>query len=368
MARPTMPVPRTAILHGFLQGAGGQADRSVCMARTLADRSVYSQGRVGVHVLPHRRSARARADPRRPRSRSSTRTASAAWGSTGSSRSPASPRRPSTSTSPPRTTSCSPTSTGSTRPGPGSSTRRPRRRAPTRPRSWWALFDALGNACRRDGYRGCAFINAAAENPAGSRIHDRTLAHKEAVRSWLTGLADEAGAADPPAWPAPSPCCWTADWPAAPSTPSPTPRSRPAPRRPRSSPGPPPADRSRRRAQVLLEPPAGVGVAVVVLDLDVARSRGRARRPAPCRGRCPAAPRGAPRARRPRLERGQQAPGQACSARRRVDVHPLDLADVGRQQAHATAGDGLVAAPADQPRALAAARAGRASPRRPSRG
>jgi AcrR family transcriptional regulator len=58
-------------------------------------------------------------------------------------------------------------------------------------------FDALGNACRRDGYRGCAFINAAAETPAGSRIHDRTLAHKEAVRSWLTGLADEAGAPDP---------------------------------------------------------------------------------------------------------------------------------------------------------------------------
>ncbi|KRF36557.1 TetR/AcrR family transcriptional regulator [Nocardioides sp. Soil805] len=58
-------------------------------------------------------------------------------------------------------------------------------------------FDALGNACRRDGYRGCAFINAAAENPAGSRIHDRTLAHKDAVRSWLTGLADEARAPDP---------------------------------------------------------------------------------------------------------------------------------------------------------------------------
>jgi AcrR family transcriptional regulator len=58
-------------------------------------------------------------------------------------------------------------------------------------------FDALGNACRRDGYRGCAFINAAAENPAGSRVHDRTLAHKEAVLAWLGGLADEAGAADP---------------------------------------------------------------------------------------------------------------------------------------------------------------------------
>ncbi len=58
-------------------------------------------------------------------------------------------------------------------------------------------FDALASACRRDGYRGCAFINSAAENPAGSRVHDRTLAHKQAVRTWMTGLADEAGAADP---------------------------------------------------------------------------------------------------------------------------------------------------------------------------
>jgi AcrR family transcriptional regulator len=59
------------------------------------------------------------------------------------------------------------------------------------------MFDALGSACRRDGYRGCAFINAAAENPAGSRIHDRTLAHKDSVRTWLTGLAEDAGAEDP---------------------------------------------------------------------------------------------------------------------------------------------------------------------------
>jgi AcrR family transcriptional regulator len=58
-------------------------------------------------------------------------------------------------------------------------------------------FDALGHACRRDGYRGCAFINAAAETPAGSRVHDRTLVHKDAVRAWMTGLADEAGAPDP---------------------------------------------------------------------------------------------------------------------------------------------------------------------------
>ena len=61
------------------------------------------------------------------------------------------------------------------------------------------MFDALATACRRDGYRGCAFLNAAAENEAGTPIHDRTLAHKNAVRAWVRGLAAEAGAADPDA-------------------------------------------------------------------------------------------------------------------------------------------------------------------------
>lgn len=61
------------------------------------------------------------------------------------------------------------------------------------------MFDALGSACRREGYRGCAFINAAAENEAGTPIHDRTLAHKDAVRAWVRSLAEGAGAADPEA-------------------------------------------------------------------------------------------------------------------------------------------------------------------------
>src|SRR4029077_2431978 len=43
------------------------------------------------------------------------------------------------------------------------------------------LFDALGSACRRDGYRGCAFINAAAETAPGTAVHNRTIAHKQAV-------------------------------------------------------------------------------------------------------------------------------------------------------------------------------------------
>jgi len=58
------------------------------------------------------------------------------------------------------------------------------------------MFDALAAACSRDGYRGCAFINAAAENEFGTLVHARTLAHKNAVRSWVHDLAVEAGAKD----------------------------------------------------------------------------------------------------------------------------------------------------------------------------
>ena len=59
------------------------------------------------------------------------------------------------------------------------------------------LFDALGSACRREGYRGCAFLNAAAESVPGTPVHIRTVAHKQEVRAWVRGLAAEAGATDP---------------------------------------------------------------------------------------------------------------------------------------------------------------------------
>jgi AcrR family transcriptional regulator len=59
------------------------------------------------------------------------------------------------------------------------------------------LFDALGQACRREGYRGCGFINAAAEATPGGPVHARTVAHKQAVLAWVTELAGEAGAPDP---------------------------------------------------------------------------------------------------------------------------------------------------------------------------
>jgi len=58
------------------------------------------------------------------------------------------------------------------------------------------MFDALASACRRDGYHGCAFINTAAEALTGSDVHARTVAHKRAVRAWITDLAQRAGARD----------------------------------------------------------------------------------------------------------------------------------------------------------------------------
>lgn len=59
------------------------------------------------------------------------------------------------------------------------------------------LFDALTTACRRSGYRGCAFINAAAESAPGTSVHSRTVAHKQQVLGWIRDLATEAGVAEP---------------------------------------------------------------------------------------------------------------------------------------------------------------------------
>lgn len=59
------------------------------------------------------------------------------------------------------------------------------------------MFDALTSAYRRDGYHGCAFINTAAESPAGTDVHARTIEHKAVVRAWVADLAHRAGADDP---------------------------------------------------------------------------------------------------------------------------------------------------------------------------
>lgn len=59
------------------------------------------------------------------------------------------------------------------------------------------MFDALLSACRREGYHGCAFLNTAAESAAGTDVHARTVAHKDAVRAWVREMAQAAGARDP---------------------------------------------------------------------------------------------------------------------------------------------------------------------------
>jgi AcrR family transcriptional regulator len=59
------------------------------------------------------------------------------------------------------------------------------------------MFDALTTAARREGYHGCAFINAAAEAATGTDVHARTVEHKNVVRAWVTDLARRAGARDP---------------------------------------------------------------------------------------------------------------------------------------------------------------------------
>ncbi len=59
------------------------------------------------------------------------------------------------------------------------------------------MFDALAADCGRDGFRGCAFINTAAESEPGSVVYDATVAHKRAVRAWVRDLAEQAHAADP---------------------------------------------------------------------------------------------------------------------------------------------------------------------------
>jgi AcrR family transcriptional regulator len=61
------------------------------------------------------------------------------------------------------------------------------------------LFDALEEACAGTGFRGCAFINTAAESAPGSVVNGATVAHKQAVRQWISELAAQADAADPPA-------------------------------------------------------------------------------------------------------------------------------------------------------------------------
>ncbi|MFJ7996676.1 TetR/AcrR family transcriptional regulator [Streptomyces sp. NPDC096310] len=59
------------------------------------------------------------------------------------------------------------------------------------------VFDALNPSLEEQWYRGCPFINAAAEFEPGTVPHAVAREHKQAVRAWIRELAHAAGADDP---------------------------------------------------------------------------------------------------------------------------------------------------------------------------
>jgi AcrR family transcriptional regulator len=59
-------------------------------------------------------------------------------------------------------------------------------------------FDALAEWAASPGYRGCAFVNSAAETTEIDDTHRRIIAdHKEDLLAYLTSLAQEGGCAHP---------------------------------------------------------------------------------------------------------------------------------------------------------------------------
>jgi AcrR family transcriptional regulator len=59
------------------------------------------------------------------------------------------------------------------------------------------VFDVQGLAFTEPGFRGCAFVGASAEAPAGSSVEDVAEDYRAWVRSLFLDLANEAGARDP---------------------------------------------------------------------------------------------------------------------------------------------------------------------------
>ncbi|MGL5849878.1 MAG: TetR/AcrR family transcriptional regulator [Phycicoccus sp.] len=59
-----------------------------------------------------------------------------------------------------------------------------------------ALFDVIDARAQRPGWRGCPFLNAAAELPAGHPGREVVLAHKRRLHAHLTDLVRAAGGHD----------------------------------------------------------------------------------------------------------------------------------------------------------------------------
>ena len=61
-----------------------------------------------------------------------------------------------------------------------------------------ALFKALHARFASEGYYGCAFIRASIEFPDHKHpVHQAALEHREMIRSYFRGLAEQAGALQP---------------------------------------------------------------------------------------------------------------------------------------------------------------------------
>jgi AcrR family transcriptional regulator len=75
------------------------------------------------------------------------------------------------------------------------------RRAPTPGGRLLAIFDTFGDWFAIDGFEGCSFINVMLEvTDPKHPVRDAAVQHLAAIRGFLTGLAEEAGVADPDAF------------------------------------------------------------------------------------------------------------------------------------------------------------------------
>lgn len=60
-----------------------------------------------------------------------------------------------------------------------------------------AVFDAQSELAAQPNFRGCAFISASAEAPAGGRIEAAADDYRAEIRALFTWLAEQAGAPEP---------------------------------------------------------------------------------------------------------------------------------------------------------------------------
>jgi AcrR family transcriptional regulator len=60
-----------------------------------------------------------------------------------------------------------------------------------------AVFEAQGELFAERGFRGCAFVAAAAEAPRGGLIEQAADEYRMGIRALFTDLAEQAGASDP---------------------------------------------------------------------------------------------------------------------------------------------------------------------------